>query len=239
MKKNNIILYTLALLVTGTLTVVSCKKDTPPPSEDLPAAPINYSFVEEFDTVAEMSNRGWVLLNSSEPIGARGWGQGKYTFGGKAGGDVIGFPAYSAHNLPTDYASADLTAVNDFGGISAWMISPVLQVKNGDKLIFNTRSGGATPDRMQVRANFTDESTDVGAGVNGVGKFTLMLLDINPGLTTTDYPTVWTRYSINVSGLTGVKRGRVAFRYFIPSDAGNSGNNADQIGIDSCAFVSN
>jgi hypothetical protein len=242
MKKNNIILYTLALLVAGTLTVVSCKKDTPPPTEDVPAAPTNYSFVEEFDTVAEMSNRGWVLLNSSEPIGANGWAQGKYTFGGKAGGAIAGFVAYSAHNLPTDYASADVTAVNDLGGISTWMISPVLQVKNGDRLIFNTRSGGNAPDRMQVRANFNDLSTDVGAGVNGVGKFTLMLLDINPSLAaggTGGYPTSWTRYAINISGLTGVKTGRIAFRYYIPSDGGNSGNNSDQVGIDSCAFVSN
>jgi hypothetical protein len=119
------------------------------------------------------------------------------------------------------------------------MFTPVLTVKNGDQLIFNTRSGGGVPDRMQVRANFNDESTDVGAGVNGTGKFTTTLLDINPGLAAGTYPTLWTRYVINFSGLTGVKKGRIAFRYYIPSDAGDSGNNADVIGVDSCAFVSN
>lgn len=238
MKKNNILIYLMAMLVTGTITLLSCKKDTPPPTEEIPAAAPDFDLVEDFDTVQAMTNRGWVLLNSSEPIGARGWGQGKYTFGGKFGGAVIGFPAHSAHNLPTDYAACDLTAVNLLGGINAWMITPVLTVKNGDKLTFYSRSGGAVPDRMQVRANFNDESVDVGAGVNGVGKFTTMLLDINPALTTA-YPTAWTLYTINFSGLTGVQKGRIAFRYFIPDNAGDSGANADVIGVDSFVFDSN
>ncbi|MBL7728013.1 MAG: choice-of-anchor J domain-containing protein [Dinghuibacter sp.] len=239
MKKNNILIYVMVMLVTGTITLFSCKKDTPPPTEEIaPAAP-SLDLVEDFDTVQAMTNRGWVLLNSSEPIGGRGWGQGKYTFGGKFGGSVIGFPAHAAHNLPTDYAACDLTAVNMLGGINAWMISPVLTIKNGDKITFYSRSGGAVPDRMQVRANLEDESVNVGAGVNGVGKFTTLWLDINPSLSGTGYPTTWTLYTINVSGVTGVKKGRIAFRYFIPDNAGDSGANADVIGVDSFVFDSN
>jgi len=224
-------------MVIGSITVVSCKKDTPPAAEEVVAAPASKSYSEEFDTMNEVSRRGWVLVNQSEPIGGRGWGQGKYTFGGKYGGDVIGFPAFSAHNLPTDYAGADLTAVNELGGISAWMITPATEMKNGDKITFATRSGGAVADRMQVRANLTDATVNTGGGVEGIGKFTTLLLDINPGLTTA-YPITWTTYTITLSGITGTVKGRIAFRYYIPGNAGNSGANGDAIGVDSFSFQS-
>lgn len=237
MKKNNLLFYTLSLLVAGSVTVVSCKKDTPPPAEEVAAPVVSKSFTEDFDDVSALGAKGWVLLNQSEPIGGRGWAQGKYTFGGKYGGDVVGFPAFSANNLPTDYASADVTCVNELGGISAWMISPVMTIKNGDKISFYTRSGGGVPDRMQVRANLNDITVNTGGGVEGIGNFTTLLLDINPTLSTA-YPTTWTKYTITISGVTGEKTGRVAFRYYIPSNGGNSGANSDIIGVDSFSFES-
>lgn len=237
MKKSNLLIFTFGFMIVGSVTLVSCKKDTPPPADPVVAAPVSKSLSENFDNVGDLGRSGWVLVNNSEPIGARGWGQGKYTFGGKYGGDVIGFPAFSANNLPTDYAGVDLTAVNELGGISAWMITPVLEMKNGDKISFYTRSGGAVPDNMQVRANLNDISVNTGAGVNGIGQFTTLLLDIDPTLAFT-YPTAWTKYTITLSGITGTKKGRIAFRYFIPGNAGNSGANADIIGVDSFNFES-
>lgn len=237
MKKSNLLIFTFGFMIVGSVTLVSCKKDTPPPADPVVAAPVSKSLSEEFDNVNDMGRTGWVLVNNSEPIGARGWGQGKYSFGGKYGGDVIGFPAFSANNLPTDFAGVDVTAVNELGGISAWMITPVLEMKNGDKVIFATRSSGSFPDRMQVRANFNDISVNTGAGVNGVGQFTTLLLDIDPTLSLV-YPATWTTYTLTLSGITGSKKGRIAFRYFIPSNAGNSGANGDMVGVDSFRFES-
>lgn len=237
MKKSNLLIFTSVFMIVGSITLVSCKKDTPPPAEAVVAAPVSKSLSENFDMVGDLGRSGWVLVNQSEPIGARGWGQGKYTFGGKYGGDVIGFPAFSANNLPTDYACADLTAVNELGGINAWMITPTLEMKNGDMITFYSRSGGAVADRMQVRANLTDNSVNTGGGVEGIGKFTTLLLDINPTLTTA-YPTTWTKYTITLSGITGTVKGRIGFRYYIPSNAGNSGANGDIIGVDSFEFTS-
>lgn len=237
MKKSNLLIFTFAFMMVGSVTLLSCKKDTPPPADPVVAPATSKSLSEDFDNVGDLGRSGWVLVNNSEPIGGRGWGQGKYTFGGKYGGDVIGFPAFSANNLPTDYAGVDLTAVNELGGISAWMITPVLEMKNGDKISFYTRSGGAVADRMQVRANFNDNSANVGGGVEGVGKFTTLLLDIDPTLALV-YPTTWTNYTITLSGITGTVKGRIAFRYYIPSNAGNSGANADVIGVDSFHFES-
>ncbi|HEY0680356.1 MAG TPA: choice-of-anchor J domain-containing protein, partial [Chitinophagaceae bacterium] len=62
-------------------------------------------------------------------------------------------------------------------------------------------------------------------------------LEINAGMTLSGYPINWTKYTLTLSGLTGSVNGRFAFRYFVP-DSGPSGSNADMIGIDSVAFVS-
>lgn len=237
MKKSNLLIFTSLFVLVGSITLVSCKKDTPPPADPEVVAPVSKSISEDFDNVNDLARAGWVLTNNSEPVGARGWGQGKYTFGGKYGGDVVGFPAYNAHNFPTDFASVDVTAVNELGGISAWMITPVLEMKNGDKISFYTRSGGNYPDRMQVRANYTDNSVNVGGGIEGVGKFTTLLLDIDPTLALI-YPATWTSYTLTVSGLTGTVKGRIAFRYYIPANAGNSGANGEMIGIDNFSFTS-
>jgi len=62
------------------------------------------------------------------------------------------------------------------------------------------------------------------------------MLDINPNQTTTDYPTVWTRFTVTVSGLGSPTTGRMAFRYFV-MDGGPSGANGDYIGIDNLSLA--
>jgi hypothetical protein len=238
MKINTFRFTSLALLVSGGIFISSCQKDTPPAVD--PAAPpaVNYSFTENFESLETVTKTGWVTFNRSEPIGGEGWREGVYQFGGKYGGDVRGFHAYNSVAYPQEYAAAQLTCVNDLGSISAWLITPKTMVKNGDQLIFLTKSLQGVPDRMQVRANFADGGTDVGVGVSGVGKFTTLLTDINATQTGTGYPANWTRYTLTISGVTGQVPGRFAFRYYLPLDAGNSGNNGDLIGVDSVAFVS-
>ena len=160
-----------------------------------------------------------------------------YELGGKLGSDVVGFPAYSARFTPNDFVSADMNCTSGAGTTSAWLIGPARPMKNGDQIVFFTRTHGDYIDRMQVRANLKNGGTFAGNGPNEVGDFTTQLLEINAGMTLAGYPIDWTKYTITLSGITGTVEGRFAFRYFVP-DSGPSGSNADMVGIDSVAFIS-
>lgn len=235
MNKN--ILTSITSLLAITVLMVACEKDfkneTPAPR---PAAPV-YSFVEEFDTVANLTARGWVITNNSWPVGPISWRQGMYELGGKLGSDVVGFPAYSAKYTPNDFVSVDMNATSGAGTTSAWLIGPARPMKNGDQIIFYTRTHGDYIDRMQVRANLKNGGTNVGSGPEDVGDFTTLLREINANMVLADYPTVWTKYIITLAGITGTTEGRFAFRYYVPN-SGPSGSNADMIGVDSVAFIS-
>lgn len=235
MKKN--ILTSITSLFAITALMVACEKDFKNETPAAPPAAPVYSFVEEFDTVASLSRKGWVITNNSWPTGPESWRQGMYELGGKLGSDVIGFPAYSARFTPNDFVSVGMNATSGAGTTSAWLIGPQRPMKNGDQLIFYTRSHGDYIDRMQVRANLRNSGTNVGSGPNAVGDFTTQLLEINAAMSATGYPIDWTKYTLTLSGITGTVQGRFAFRYFVP-DSGPSGSNADMIGIDSLAFIS-
>jgi hypothetical protein len=143
------------------------------------------------------------------------------------------------------------------GEISAWLISPQVPIKNGDKIIFYTRAVDDsnypvyTKDRMQVRGNFGNGNADVGSTATSTGGFSSVLLDINPTYVYNDpigsgvntgYPRAWKKYTITISGLTAaVTNGRFAFRY-LGTDAGIFGGTAGSnyptvVGIDSLAFI--
>ena len=127
------------------------------------------------------------------------------------------------------------------GTLSSWMFPPAVVLKNGDKFSFYTRHdpGNARPDRLQVRMNTTNNGTNVGATATSVGDFTNLLLDINPTYQTTGYPTVWTQYTITLSGLPAAGfAGRLAFRYFCENSGGvGVGINSDYIGIDKAVYT--
>ncbi len=234
---NKKFLASISVLSAMVMLMVACEKDfkneTPPAR---PTPPV-ISFVEEFDTVANLAARGWVIQNNSYPTGPSNWRQGMYELGGKLGSDVVGFPAYSSKFTPNDFVSVDMNAASGAATTSAWLIGPMRPMKNGDKLIFYTRSHGDYIDRMQVRANLKNGSASVGSGPNDVGDFTTQLLEINAGMSLTGYPITWTKYTLTLSGITGIVNGRFAFRYYVP-DSGPSGSNADMVGVDSVAFVS-
>jgi hypothetical protein len=167
--------------------------------------------------------------------------------GGSKAGLVIGMPAYSAHNDPHDFVSVDATCVNSAGEVNCWLITPQTTVKNGDVITFYSKAmndqdwGNYAQDRMQLRANFVDGSTDCGTGSNDFGKFTTILADINPTLANNDpggYPQVWTKYTITISGLTSPKLARFGFRYLAPNGGLGGLNPSSLVGVDEFNFVS-
>jgi hypothetical protein len=79
-------------------------------------------------------------------------------------------------------------------------------------------------------------STNVGSSATDVGDFTTLQLDINPTYTTTDYPTVWTQFTVTISGVPVPTTGRLAFRYFV-ENGGPSGTNSNYIGIDTVQYT--
>ena len=175
---------------------------------------------EGFDDITTLPGAGYSLINVSDAPGATDWFQGN---------DAV-FPSQSGG--PTSYIGANF---NNTGGsvINNFMITPVLNLENGDEITFWTRSPTAStfPDRLEVRVDPTGANTNPN-GPASVGSYTELLLEINPALQTGVYPDVWTEFTATVSGLSGPTDSRVAFRYWV-TDAGPIGNNSDYIGIDS------
>lgn len=233
------------------ITVFSCgKKDSPV------ITPTDFSFTEEFDTVSKAVSKGWVIKNNTKPLGTIGWTQGFFYVS-----MYHGLVPKSLGTLPFNYPSAGGFGDNNpsFSGsdfimttsecgfnianCSNWLISPEVIIKDGDVISFYTRTydnpaiGG---DRMEVRLNEADGTSDVGRDSNSVGHFTKVLLDINPGYLLEgdgSYPGVWTKYTATVSGFPIAKKSRIAFRYYVP-DGGPQGPNGLGVGIDKFKFTS-
>jgi len=260
---------TLALALISGLIVftLSCQRDykseptvAPAPVSSVPTG----SFNESFDATADLTKKGWVFVNNSDPIGEAGWRTGRYeqiNLANKkltAGVVTVGFPAYRATNDPHDFVSCDITACGNqtgSGNWSAWLISPAVPMKNGDSLTFWTiandfavdpNNGISTSDRMEVRANFIDGAAFVGGDTASVGNFTKVLYDSNPGFVNNGaggHPTTWTQVRVKIAGIPGsgsISNGRFAFRYYI-HDGGLYGGSAatnfpSVVGVDEVAF---
>jgi hypothetical protein len=181
---------------------------------------------EGFANVAGLTAAGWNQQNLSTPIGSNpNWVQGSSAV----------FPENSA---PVDsYIASNFNAVAGAATISNWLITPTLNLSNGDVISFYTRStGGIYPDNLQVRMSTNGSSTNVGATNTSVGDFSNLLLEVNPALTAAGYPSTWTQYTITVSGLAAPTSGRIAFRYYVPN-GGPNGINSDFIGIDDFVYT--
>src|SRR5689334_22110648 len=162
----------------------SCVKDStaslqPPPVPD-------QSFVEEFDTATAAYDRVWRYINVSDPLGSGFWTQGMFNNPTLTGFPApIPFPAYSSKGTYVVFIGADYTSTSAAAGvISNWVVSPVVSMRNGDKIVFYTRTLALpyqlsasvidTSDfgnRMQVLISTSGESTNVGSGVDP-GDFT-------------------------------------------------------------------
>jgi hypothetical protein len=183
---------------------------------------------EGFSNVAGLTAAGWNQQNLSTPIGSNpNWVQG----------DPVNMP-FSANSLPADsYIAANYNSVAGAATISNWLISPMLNLSNGDVITFYTRGTGSSyADNLQVRLSTNGSSTNVGASNISVGDFSNLLLEINPTLTAALYPPIWTQYTITISGLAAPTTGRIAFRYYVPN-GGPTGLNSDLIGIDDFVYT--
>jgi hypothetical protein len=178
---------------------------------------------QDFDNVATM---GWTFANRSTLIGLTDWHQG-----------MSGI--FTAHEGPSNaYVAADAGSAVAVGTISNWLITPVIStLSNGDSISFYTRTVTTVvrPDRLQVRVS-TNGACSPGLTETTTGDFTTLLLDINPNLTTSGYPSTWTQYTATLSGLSGTVSGCFAFRHFVTS-AGLLGTNGGYIGLDTFAYT--
>ena len=190
---------------------------------------------EEFDNIggatsngqlagANLEANGWFLQNNSGGTGLTDWFQGNTGV----------FP----QNSGTGYIGANFNNASGLNTISNWLVTPTRTLNNNDTLTFFTRTVGAPafPDRLQVRMSTSGTSTNVGTLPTDVGAFTVLLLDINSGYSTSGYPTAWTSFTATVTGLSGPTSGRLAFRYFV-ENGGPSGANSDYIGIDTASYT--
>lgn len=248
MKKTSLLFSLgMAVVLSG---LVSCGK-----TETAAVKKADPSFKEDFDAISKAVGKGWVVANNSKPIGTTGWVDGFYylsqnhLYDGKTGAsnpyNFDGIEGYVSDS-GSEFAMATLNCGHGRATISNWLISPVVEIKNGDKITFYTRTA-ANPadgaDRLQVRVNTVNSSADVGRDATSVGNFTEVLLDINPTYLLEgegSYPGEWTQYEAVVSGMTGstAKKSRIAFRYFV-EDGGPEGSNSIGIGIDKFSFKSN
>ncbi len=234
------------LLIAGSIALLlfqSCKDDSY--LTKIPPVP-DQSFHEEFDTASAALSRGWKFINASEPMGSGVWQDG--------GSIPPFFNAFSNNGsnagfLGVDYLSTSATQ----GIINNWLVSPLLIMQNGDKIIFYTRAVqlydstlADTTDfgnSLQVRLNTTGDSTNVGTGLDP-GNFTKGIFSINPQLIYSSvisldpaaYPSQWTRFEAIISGLNSSVKGRFAFRYFVKN--GGSNGNGSGIGIDAVSYKS-
>jgi hypothetical protein len=185
------------------------------------------SFSEGFDDVTTLVGKGWAMQNNSAPLGITNWYQGVNSV----------FPAHTG--VITSYIAANFNSTGGTGTISNWLLTPEIQIKNGDRITFYTRAptGSTYPDRLEVRMSQAGASTNVGTSETSVGVFTTTLLSINPTLAVHGYPEAWTMYSVAVSCLPAPVNGRFGLRYFV-TNGGPSGSNSNYLGIDTFSYTS-
>jgi hypothetical protein len=219
--KEKFLLSILAIVFLFAGLIDGCKKDSLNKSLG-----IETSFTEEFQDVYNLEKAGWVIKDNSAPLAT--WVQA----GGGGKGGLAPFPAYSFTASPDEYISAYPTYASAASNVSSWLITPVLSIRNGDKISFYSRAdtGSLYQDRMQVLMN-ASTSADVGSNPQSVGSFTTVLLDINSAQAPGGYPVDWTKHEYTFSGISGKVEGRIGFRYFVPNTAIPRG-----IGIDLFKF---
>jgi hypothetical protein len=179
---------------------------------------------EGFDDITTLAAAGWSFVNNSMPLGTTGFFQGNpAVFGAQSGAD-------------NSYIAANFNNADFGGSISNWLISPTLDLFDGETLSFFTRTDLASfADRLEIRLSLNGASMDVGNTFDSVGDFTTLLTTINAGLDPLGYPSDWTMFTSTFSGITpgvGVT-GRFAFRYTVP----DTSINGNYIGLDTLTLT--
>jgi hypothetical protein len=184
------------------------------------AAQAGVVLTEGFDDITTLAAAGWTFVNNSSPLGTTGYFQGNAgVFGAQSGAD-------------NSYIAANFNNAEFGGTISSWLISPTMNLFDGETLSFFTRTDlGAIADRLEIRLSLNGDSTDVGTTFDSVGDFTTLVSTINAGLDPLGYPSDWSMFKATF--LTGVTPGvgtlgRFAFRYTVP----DTSINGNYIGLD-------
>ena len=186
------------------------------------------SFTESFDSFTVPSvvvsaysftaDNAWTVRNYSAAQGTTNWFNTT---------TPTPFPAQAG----AGYAGVNFNTVPGLNDINTFLMSDVRTFNNGDTISFWTRqtTGNPFPDNLLVKL-----STN-GAGTADAD-FATTLLNINPSLTSPGYPSVWTQYTITLTGLSGPSSGRFAFNYKVPG-GGPFGDNSNFIGVDTVAYT--
>lgn len=158
----------------------------------------------------------WHARNNSLPLGGTGW---------------FDNPAVFAAHSGTELANANFNNTTGTNTIDNYMMSPMRTFNNGDLISFWTRTivNPFFPDRLILKLSTAGASTLPAS-------FSTTLLTVNPTLSTTGYPSVWTQFGVTLSGLGGPSSGRFAFNYNV-TNGGPSGANSDFIGIDTVTYT--
>jgi len=228
-KKYFLLIMGLACFIFG--LVNGCKKD-----HVTTHIGATTSFAEEFENVYQLEAKGWVIKDNSSPDGSgpyASWAQGSQGY--DKAGTWFGFSAYSYTTAQDEFAYSSVSGSNTNYSINSWLITPVLSVKNGDKISFYSRADTTAnfTERMQMLMN-KSASADVGDKPGSAGGFTTVLLDINSSQASGGYPTVWTKYEYTFSGISGNMDTRIGFRHYVVNTT-----NARGIGIDLFRFQVN
>lgn len=190
--------------------------------------PESVTVEEGFDDVGGLADAGWLMINNASTPGSTTWFQGNQLM-------------FQSHQgAPRSYIAADFNSVATSGTISTWLLSPEIRFSGDSELRFWTRTTTMPAnwaDNLQVRVCTAMPCTNVGAQPEDVGAFGTMVLEVNPGQTTTGYPAAWTEYVISIpEGLPASGKGRIGFRYFVVN-GGSGGTASNYIGIDSVSIT--
>jgi hypothetical protein len=245
MKNKFLPVFGFILLFFFVILVISCSEET---AAKAPAQPASLSYHTEFDSMQRVIDDGWRAINKSNPASNQNWQEGAYIAVVTANSIFKGnpwisnIPAHSYKASANEYALCPFTVGDGNSFINCWLLTPTLEMKNGDEISFWTRTTAPVnyPDRMQVWLNPNNDGTNVGKNETETGEYTMKLLEINPTQSSTDYPTDWAQYTIVITGLpngTVPKKLRVGFRYYV-QNGGTGGSNSNEIGIDDFDFIS-
>ncbi|WP_312297901.1 T9SS-dependent choice-of-anchor J family protein [Chryseobacterium sp.] len=190
----------------------------------------------------------WTMTNQSLPPSPTSglWKKASYT---TPLANPLVFGSQHASDIPrgqaggnNSFAVVGSNSIANIGDISNWLISPAINVKDGDVVSFFTRKGTSRmvdrPDRLEVR--YSAALTTVNPTPMGVGSFTGLGISVNPNLQSGFvYPRNWTKYEFVITGVgSNPKPVKFGFRYFV-FGGGPSGGNSDLIGIDTFSINRN
>lgn len=184
---------------------------------------------ESFDDVSTLTARGWLIHNSSSPVGPDTWFQGRPTPTG---------PFDAFEGATNAYVGVNYNSTGNTGTISNWLISPEIDFGDAAAFSFATRKSfpDSYSDRLEIRICTALPCDAPGAGPDTITKFETVLRSINPTEALGVYPTSWTEFTLtNADGIPRSGRGRIAFRYFV-TGAGLLGVRSDYIGIDTVRY---